>query len=464
MPRRCWIRRHFAADSRRRRLANASFALDNCPMLAFTRHGKAPALSLTIMAYGGNEEIDLENQSGIAVTGNPDYEEEPFTAFSSVTPDTRLELLNLNWRERDLPEHERTKHVHRLHPYLGKFVPQLVEIFLRKYAPRTVLDPFSGCGTTLVEANCLGIDAIGCDVSAFNTLLTGVKTARYDLDLLRREILDIVERVRLALQPGLFHSEPKDCQNSYLQTWLHPSALRELMCYQQLISEYHHQTVLQVILTRSARSSRLTTHSDLDFPKRPQTEPYDCRKHNRVCQPTDSAFKFLVRYSQDTIKRIEKFATLQTDARVHVLSEDSRTASFPEHDAVVTSPPYVGLIDYHKQHQYAYELLGLTCRSDQEIGPASKGTSKNAVASYVEGMTAVFSNVQKYLRPGGVMVVVVHDSRNLYDEIGTKLGVTTEFRFRRHVNRRTGRRSGAFFEDVIIWKKEKNLNARFTTS
>ena len=30
-------------------------------------------------------------------------------------------------------EFERTKHVHRLHPYLGKFIPQLVEVFLRKY-------------------------------------------------------------------------------------------------------------------------------------------------------------------------------------------------------------------------------------------------------------------------------------------------------------------------------------------
>ena len=30
----------------------------------------------------------------------------------------------------DVPERERTKHVHRLHPYLGKFIPQLVEYFL----------------------------------------------------------------------------------------------------------------------------------------------------------------------------------------------------------------------------------------------------------------------------------------------------------------------------------------------
>ncbi len=51
----------------------------------------------------------------------------------SVTPETPLEALNLNWTERDLPERIRTKHVHRLHPYLGKYIPQLVEVFLRKY-------------------------------------------------------------------------------------------------------------------------------------------------------------------------------------------------------------------------------------------------------------------------------------------------------------------------------------------
>ena len=40
--------------------------------------------------------------------------------------------LELSWSERALPENVRTKHVHRLHPYHGKFIPQLVEAFVGK--------------------------------------------------------------------------------------------------------------------------------------------------------------------------------------------------------------------------------------------------------------------------------------------------------------------------------------------
>ncbi len=92
------------------------------------------------------------------------------TKSNEVSPGTPLELLNMNWTEKELPEKIRTKHVNRLHPYLGKFIPQLVEIFLRKYFEpgQTVLDPFCGSGTTLVQANELGINSIGFDVSALN--------------------------------------------------------------------------------------------------------------------------------------------------------------------------------------------------------------------------------------------------------------------------------------------------------
>src|SRR5437899_12214410 len=105
--------------------------------------------------------------------------------------------LELSWSERSLPENVRTKHVHRLHPYHGKFIPQLVEVLLDRYLPAGghVLDPFAGSGTTLVQALESGRDATGVELAAFNCLLIGVKTARYDVDALDAELRDVCARL-----------------------------------------------------------------------------------------------------------------------------------------------------------------------------------------------------------------------------------------------------------------------------
>jgi hypothetical protein len=378
------------------------------------------------------------------------------TEPGEVTPDTPLESLNLNWRERDLPQKRRTKHVHGLHPYLGKFIPQLAEVFLRKYFTpgQTVLDPFCGSGTTLIQANELGMNVIGYDVSAFNVLLCRVKTARYNLARARQEALDILEKVRVATQSSIYPSTLR-MDDPYLNQWFAPHALRELLTYRHLIETegYEYPDMLRIILSRSARSARLTTHFDLDFPTRPQTEPYWCYKHSRVCQPTMEAFKFITRYSMDTLRRMEERAASRTDATVTVHHADSRDVVFPPIDGAMTSPPYVGLIDYHEQHAYAYHLLGLEDRRDNEIGPAANGSSREARLQYQGDIAAVFRRVSDSMPTGGRMIVVAGDRFHLYDEIASMVGVEVEGVVQRHVNRRTGRRSSEFYESVLIWRK-----------
>jgi hypothetical protein len=388
------------------------------------------------------------------------------TTPSEVTQDLPLESLNLNWRERDLPEKERTKHVHRLHPYLGKFIPQLAEIFLRKYFQpgQTVLDPFCGSGTTLVQANELGINSVGYDISAFNVLLSRAKTRKYDVGRARAEILDALDKLRRLThsrtQLGLWEERvaqlniPKT-DNAYLQKWYNPKALDELLTYRYLIQNegYLYHDLLKIILSRSARSSRLTTHYDLDFPKRPQTETYWCYKHSRNCNPTAEAFKFINRYSLDTLRRIEEFAALRTDSRVEVRHADSRRAKFPTINGVMTSPPYVGLIDYHDQHAYAYHLLGLKDRHSAEIGPAVNGSSKRAKRQYQLDIAKVFCRAVEAMTTGGWLVVVIHDSANLYPGIASLCEVEVVAVLDRHVNRRTGRRSSEFYESIFIWRK-----------
>ncbi|MCB9134791.1 MAG: DNA adenine methylase [Anaerolineales bacterium] len=385
------------------------------------------------------------------------------TVPSNVTPDTPLEKLNLNWREKDLPERERTKHVHRLHPYLGKFIPQLVEIFLRKFfrPGQTVLDPFSGSGTALVQANELGVNAIGYDISAFNVLLAKAKTQHYDLKKVHREITDILEKTRYATQKemyqlslwGVAEKQKKYQTNNYLDSWFAPKAKQELLTYRNYIENYEDQDILKVILSRSARSARLTTHFDLDFPKTPTTEPYWCYKHSRTCTPTETAFQFLARYSADTIRRLEEFSLKRTNATVSVFHADSRNSEIPPIDGVVTSPPYVGLIDYHEQHRYAYELLGLEDLRQFEIGAAENGLSKKAQAEYQESIAQVFKNAINSMHSGGYLIVVAGDKHGLYEEIPKICDICEEAVLQRHVNRRTGRRASEFYESIFIWRK-----------
>jgi DNA modification methylase len=344
--------------------------------------------------------------------------------------------LELSWSEAELPERERTKHVHRLHPYLGKFVPQLAEVFLRRYAAPGALvwDPFAGSGTTLVEANAFGARAAGCDVSAFNCLLTRVKTATYDPAALLADVMHLAEG-----------GEPDEeaVPATYLERWFAPRAAAELLAFRERIARTEYPELWRVVLSRAARSARLARHDDLDFPAEPVRGEYFCHKHRRTCRPVGEAAKFLRRYVRDAVQRVQEYADLRGCADATVLHEDARAAVPPGPvDLVITSPPYPGLIDYHEQHAYAFELLGLRRRDDAEIG---KG-----VAGYGEAVAEVLARARAALRRGGRIVVVVNDRRGLYDGILAAAGLRLEQRVLRHVNRRTGRRRGEYYEEVLV--------------
>jgi len=352
--------------------------------------------------------------------------------------------LALSWSERDLPERERTKHVHRIHPYLGKFIPQLVEVLVERYFQpgQHVLDPFAGSGTTLAQALESGLDATGVDVAAFNCLLMQVKTRRYNPFVLERELRGAHARI------GETSGERP---NVYLRRWYAPQAARELLGFRSVVDDYEHADVLRVVVARAARSARRTTHFDLDFPREPQLEPYWCHKHRRECRPVETAAQFLRRYTLDTLARLKEFAHVRARGRAAtVIHGDVRSEPLGRFDGVLTSPPYPGLIDYHEQHRYAYELLELDDRRELEVGAAAMGASRAALAAYSDGIVAALLNTKQSLRRGAPVLIVVNDRRDLYPEILARAGLNLEERLRRHVNRRTGRRAGEFFEDVLV--------------
>jgi hypothetical protein len=361
---------------------------------------------------------------------------------------SELDGLQLSWSEAELPERERTKHVHRLHPYLGKFVPQLVEALLQRYVRPggRVLDPFSGSGTTLVQCLESGYDAVGVDIAAFNCLLGRVKTSAYDPFALESDLRGALARL------GRSRARPR----GYAAEWFAPDAAVELLHFRSLLEEYRHADVLRVVLARAARSARLTTHFDLDFPKAPQRETYWCHKHRRTCTPVQHADKFLRRYLLDTLERLKAFQRVRARGRAAEVVHGDATEAVIEgpFDAVLTSPPYPGLIDYHEQHRYAYEILGLDDRRERELGAAAAGTNRAAIESYVAGVSTVLRRSVEQLAPGGRVLVVVNDRRDLYPEVLRRSGLRLHERLERHVNRRTGRRSGEYFESVLVCVRE----------
>jgi hypothetical protein len=388
----------------------------------------------------------------------------------------------------DVPEYQRTKHVHRLHPYLGKFIPQLVEWFLSRYfmPGDVILDPFMGSGTTLVQSNEKNMHSIGIDISSFNCLIARVKTEKYDVAKARLEILEVEKRVEnfskhltdpqnapLPLFPEDKMEEFKaellaECKSDYLKTWFAPRALLEMLYYRRLIPYYSNQNLLRVLLSRAVRSSRLVPHYDLATPKAPLPvgEKYWCRKHNRYCTPIDNCFVKIHAYSGDTARRIAEFDRLRSDKTVTILQDDSRTVNLKaalstspisDHliDGIFTSPPYVGQIDYHDQHVYAYELFGFSRQDELEIGPKKKGKSKLAQQEYIEGIAAVFRNILPFVRPDGKIFIVANDRFQLYPEIAGMSGMRIVDEFHRAVTKRTEQGDDPYQETIFFMMKEK---------
>jgi hypothetical protein len=336
-----------------------------------------------------------------------------------------------------------------------------------------VLDPFAGSGTTLVEAAERGIDSIGIEISEFNVVVSRVKLAEYDIQAMEREVLDISRRTEEFSARefpdearAMLGSRPKE-EGGYLETWFAPRSLREMLYFRSLISGYRHQDLLKVLLSRTARSSRLVHHYDLATPKKPVSDSYVCYKHmGKTCQPVTTIIPRLRFYSVDTVKRIKEFQRVRKPAASQVIEGDSRTVDLGNSlgrkgrqlekrvKGIFTSPPYVGQIDYHEQHRYAYELFGMERRDALEIGPKARGKGERAKSDYARSMAESLRNSSVLLSKDAAVLIVANDRLGLYPSIFEAAGMRVERSFQRPVEDRTERDKRPYSETVFLARLE----------
>ena len=168
-----------------------------------------------------------------------------------------------------------------------------------------------------------------------------------------------------------------------------------------------------------------------------------------------------------------QFDKLRTDTYQVCLTDDSRSVDIIKRvsgimpdfaemieskgiKGIFTSPPYVGLIDYHEQHAYAYDLFGFARNDDLEIGPLYKGQGREAQESYTEGVAAVLNNSKRFLSDDYDVFLVANDKYNLYPKIAELAGMQIVNQYKRPVLNRTEKDKGAYAE-TIFHLKEKEL-------
>ena len=453
---------------------------------------------------------------------------------------------DLNWHLSfvEYKESERTKHVHRLHPYKGKFIPQLVEYFLDSHTDEfkkiiyfnkgdIVLDPFCGSGTTLVQSNELGIHAIGIDISAFNAMISNAKVEKHNLQKLREAIYEITSALEkfqktksnIAFEEHLL-SELSRFNNKYFPSPEYRRKVRKgeinekvyakekeqefLNTYYDLVKKYNMKIqqdkndsfldkwflapvrkeidfvfkeikkiedddikkLIAIILSRTVRSCRATTHADLGTLKKPVTTTYYCKKHGKICKPLFSMKSWWQRYTIDTLSRFREFDSIRTNTYQICLTGDSRTIDLykatkkknkefaellqnKKIKGIFSSPPYVGLIDYHEQHAYAYDIFGFKRKDELEIGPMYKGKGREARDSYTKGIAESLINCRNYLQKDYDIFLVANDKFNLYPKIAELADMKIVNKFKRPVLNRVEKDRSNAFAEIIFHLKEK---------
>lgn len=345
--------------------------------------------------------------------GGDDAEEAP-----AKMPGMLRRLDSVDW---DFEGSRTEEFTHGLHPYPAKFIPQIPRHLIQILCNTgdTVLDPFCGSGTALVEAVLMGRDAVGVDVNPLSALISKVKTTQLNqkrLDKIPQILSEIGEDVEtLHGVRTLFadNTEPPDYpvpDYPKLTFWFKDVVIRELAIIKHHVLQVRDrdlQDFLKIVF-----SSILVTVSNQDSDTR-------YTRRDKKVKARDTVLLF-ARRVQQTVERMKEFAlgapAREVQAKVYAADarELDRVLEPQSIDLVVSSPPYPNAFTYHLYHRNRLFWLDMDpyALKKKEMGSHRKYSAKNGATkeTFAAEMQRVFSGIGTALKSGKFCCMVIGDS------------------------------------------------------
>jgi len=271
---------------------------------------------------------------------------------------------------------------HWIYPYKGKFHPQMIRALLNIIGLKegdTVLDPFSGSGTTALEAQLLGINFIGIDISPLCIIQGRVKTESiYVIE----EIEKIKNEISSNIVPNLFQTN----ENYY-------KFLDELTKDERVKNFY----ILARLLAVSDNSRR-----SRDFV-------------NSYLKNVD----LMLASVRDYIRIKERLNLKLGNVRIEV--GDSRDLKLPDNsvDGIITSPPYSIALDYVQNDIHSLKDLGYDVLKIRGDFIGVRGNGKSRVELYNEDMEKSYREMYRVLKPDKYAVIVIGNATYQGQEVET---------------------------------------------
>jgi DNA modification methylase len=271
---------------------------------------------------------------------------------------------------------------HWIYPYKGKFHPQMIRALLNIIGLKegdTVLDPFSGSGTTALEAQLLGINFFGIDISPLCVIQGRVKTESI---FVINEIEQIKKEISTNILPGLFQTN----ENYY--------EFLDKLTDDERVKNFYILARLVAVSDNSRRSR--------DF-------------LNSYLKNVDLMLASVKDYVQ--IKNSLNLKLGNTKIEIG----DSRNLTLPDNsiDGIITSPPYSIALDYVENDNHSLKDLGYDIMKIREDFIGVRGTGKNRIDLYNEDMKKSYNEMYRVLKPSKYAVIVIGNATYQGKEVNT---------------------------------------------